>query len=126
VKRSQVQDWLSRYIAAWRSNERADITSLFSSDAQYRYHPYDDAIVGAEAIADAWLEDPDDPSTWEATYDAVAVDGETAVAVGLSRYRGTEDRPAREYHNCFVLRFDDAGRCRELTEWFMQTPSDQG
>ena len=26
------------------------------------------------------------------------------------------------YDNCFVIRFDGDGRCREFTEWFMQRP----
>jgi hypothetical protein len=30
----------------------------------------------------------------------------------------------REYHNCFVMRSDDDGRCADFTEWFMQQPRD--
>ena len=122
MDREHVADWLARYVAAWRSNDRSQITALFTDDAQYRYHPYDAPVVGAGAIADDWLEAPDDPAEWDATYHAITVDGDTAVAVGVSRYRATADRPAREYHNCFVIRFADDGRCREFTEWFMQTP----
>lgn len=29
------------------------------------------------------------------------------------------------FDNCFVLRFDTHGRCREFTEWFMQCPGGQ-
>ena len=35
-----VQDWLDRYIAAWRSNEAEPIAGLFTEDAVYRYRPY--------------------------------------------------------------------------------------
>lgn len=38
----QLQDWLDRYIAAWRANEREPIEVLFTGDATYRYHPYGD------------------------------------------------------------------------------------
>ena len=123
--REDVARWLSDYIDAWRSNDRRQIARLFSPDARYRYYPYEDPVIGAEAIADSWLSDPDDPESWEASYEPVAVDGDTAVAVGVSRYAATADQPAREYHNSFVLRFDDAGRCRELTEWYVQTPPDR-
>ena len=27
------------------------------------------------------------------------------------------------YDNCFVMRFDGDGRCREFTEWFMKRPA---
>jgi hypothetical protein len=45
------------------------------------------------------------------------VDGDTVVATGASRYR--ELLPGglvgRTYANCFVMRFDGEGRCREFT-----------
>ena len=117
-----VQRWLDDYVEAWRTYERERITALFTDDAAYRYHPYDDPVVGAAAIADDWLEHPDEPGTWEASYSPLAVDGDTAVAVGTSSYDATDDAPARTYSNCYVMRFDDDGRCREFTEWFMKHP----
>ena len=33
------------------------------------------------------------------------------------------DREVAEvYDNCFVMRFDAAGRCREFTEWYVRRP----
>ncbi len=49
-----------------------------------------------------------------------AVDGDRAVAVGYSRYLAMAERPERTYHNCFLLRFADDGRCGEFTEYFME------
>ncbi len=121
--RGAVANWLGEYVEAWRSNDRQRIVRLFTPDAAYRYYPYEEPIVGADAIASSWLDDPDEPSSWEATYVPVAVDGDTAVATGTSRYRPTKGRPARTYHNCFVIRFDADGRCREFTEWYVQEPA---
>jgi ketosteroid isomerase-like protein len=123
MDREDVSRWLDGYVDAWRSYDRTAIVALFTEDAQYRYAPYEEPLNGAQAIADSWLEDPDDPDSWEASYGPVAIDGDTAVAVGSSRYRATPQRPARTYHNCYLLRFADDGRCRELTEWFMQEPA---
>jgi hypothetical protein len=47
------------------------------------------------------------------------VEGEQAVATGRSRYLDPDGALKRQYHNCFVLRFDGEGRC---TEWFMLHP----
>ena len=67
--------------------------------------------------------DRDEPGTYEANYRAIAVDGDVAVAVGISSYREEPGGPvARVYDNCFVMRFDGDGRCREFTEWFMERP----
>ena len=50
------------------------------------------------------------------------MDGDVAVATGISS-TGSRGRAARVYDNCFVMRFDSEGRCREFTEWFMQRKS---
>ncbi len=95
----------------------------------YRYHPGDEPIVGRDDVVDSWLgagdfpdaSDRDEPGTFDASYRAVAVDGDTAVAVGTSTYSESPGGPvAKTFDNCFVMRFDDAGRCREFTEWYVE------
>jgi hypothetical protein len=49
------QDWLDRYVHAWNSYDRADISGLFSEDVAYRCHPYDEPIVGRGAVVASWL-----------------------------------------------------------------------
>jgi SnoaL-like domain len=120
---TQAQSWLDGYVTAWRSNEREQIAALFSDDVVYRYRPYggdDHTDRGLQALVDSWLGEPDDPGSWEAAYEVYAVDGDRAVATGYSRYLATDDAPERTYHNCFLLRFDDDGRCAEFTEFYME------
>jgi hypothetical protein len=120
MNRTDVQGWLDRYIEAWRANDAAAISALFSGDATYRYRPYGDGEVrGAQAIAASWLESPDEPNSWDARYEAWAVDGDRAVATGTSRYDATATDPERTYSNCYLLEFDGDGRCRAFTEFFM-------
>jgi len=125
-----VQAWLDRYVAAWRTYDPAAIGALFSADAAYRYHPADDPIIGREAIVAAWV-DPqpgsqasgrDEPGTYEAHYEPYAVEGERAVAVGWSRYWTDPTRAVsgNAFDNCFLLEFDSAGRCRSFTEFFRE------
>ena len=117
------QRWLDDYIGAWRSYDAQAIRALFTDDAEYRYHPWDEGdevVVGRNAIAASWLEDRDDPGTWSAEYRPWAVDGDRAVAVGVSRYLAADGSLDREYHNAFLCQFDDEGRCRSFTELFMK------
>ena len=46
VTHEDVQAWLDRYVAAWESYDPAEIGELFSEDAEYRYHPANEPIVG--------------------------------------------------------------------------------
>ena len=116
MTRDEVQAWLDAYVAAWRSYE--GIAELFSADAEYRYHPYDDAQRGREAIVAGWLEEPDDPGSWEARYEPLLVEGDRAVATGETRYAD-----GQTFSNLFVLGFDGEGRCREFIEWYMEHPT---
>jgi ketosteroid isomerase-like protein len=129
VTKDDVDRWLADYVAAWLSYDRAKIEALFAEDITYRYHPEDDPIEGRSAVVASWLGDGDspdaserdEPGTYSAAYRAIAVDGDVAVATGISSYRDSPDGPVvRIYDNCFVMQFDSEGRCREFTEWFMQ------
>lgn len=121
-----VQRWLDRYVAAWRSYDPGDIGDLFSDDAEYRYHPYDEPLRGRDEIVRSWTgpdgdaSERDEPDSWSAQYEPYAVDGDRAVAIGWSRYLATADEPAKLYHNCYLLRFDDNGRCSSFTEYFIK------
>jgi ketosteroid isomerase-like protein len=125
------QAWLDDYVAAWRSYDRAAIAALFSDDVSYRYHPYDEPVLGRDAVVASWLGEGgaagastrDAPGTYDAHYAPVAVDGDVVVATGSSTYL---DEPGgsvtQEFENCFVMRFDDEGRCCEFTEYYLRRP----
>jgi hypothetical protein len=127
------QAWLDRYVEAWRSYEPEAVADLFSADVTYRYHPYDEPVVGRDAVVASWLgeDEPSDagastrdaPGTYDAHYVPVAVDGDTVVATGRSTYTDTPGGPVvKVYENCFVLRFDARGRCRDFTEYYIKHP----
>jgi ketosteroid isomerase-like protein len=131
VDRARAQAWLDNYVAAWLSYDADAIRGLFSEDIAYRYHPYDNPIVGREAVVASWLGESDSdgastrdaPGTYSARYAPVAVDDDVVAATGISSYRERPDGPiVRIYDNCFVMRFDDEGRCLEFTEYYIQRP----
>jgi hypothetical protein len=133
VDHESAQAWLDAYVEAWRTYDPQRIRALFSEDVAYRYHPYDEPVVGADAVVASWLGESDAegastrdaPGTYDGSYAPVAVDGDTVVARGSSTYRREPGGPVdRVYDNCFLLRFDDAGRCREFTEFYVRRPSD--
>jgi hypothetical protein len=126
VTRDDVQRWLDRYVAAWRTYDPPAVGDLFSDDAEYRYHPWDSPIMGRAEIVRSWVapegneSQRDEPSAWDARYEPYAVDGDRAVAFGWSRYFADGDTPEKLYHNCYLLEFDGAGRCRSFTEYFVE------
>jgi ketosteroid isomerase-like protein len=125
------QQWLDRYLAAWLSYDREAIGSLFSDDVSYRYHPWDEPVVGRDEVVASWLGERGDDGastrdatgTYDAAYAPVAVDGDVVVATGTSSYRDEPGGQVTEtFANCFVMRFDGEGRCREFTEYYAKHP----
>ena len=129
MDKPEVDRWLDSYVEAWKTYDRDLIGALFAENITYRYHPYDDPIVGRHAVVAAWVGESDTPGvsardapgTYDGNYAAIAVDGDVAVATGLTTYyEAPGGRVDRVFYNCFVMRFDGTTRCTEFTEWYME------
>lgn len=122
----EIQGWLDRYVAAWRSYDPVAIGELFAEDAEYRYHPWDEPIRGRAEIVRAWVAPDgagstrDEPDSWDARYEPYAVEGDRAVAIGWSRYFASGETPEKLYHNCYLLQFAGDGRCRSFVEFYIE------
>ena len=121
MDKASVDKWLQAYMHAWNTYSPVAIGDLFTDDATYSFHPYDEPVVGREAIVAAWLKDPDATGTFEADYKPIAVDGNVAVVNGRSRYFKDSSRTelTKEWDNLFVIEFDTDGRCRSFREWWV-------
>jgi ketosteroid isomerase-like protein len=117
MEREAVQAWIDAYLDAWRSNTPEQIAALFAEDATYAYNPWEDPLRGRETIVADWLDEPDEPDSWEAEYRPMLVDNRRAIITGETRYAD-----GKIYSNLFVTDFDDDGRCRAFTEWYMRHP----
>ena len=131
MDRGSVQAWLDGYVDAWRTYDPSLIGELFSEEAEYRYHPWDEPLRGREAIVASWVAPEgaasgrDEPGTYDGRYEPFIVQGDRAVAVGRSDYWTDAGRSELDqvYDNAWLLEFDPAGRCRSFTEFFMRRPT---
>lgn len=121
MDRKAAQEWLSRYVAAWKSYDPVEIGALFSEDALYHDHPFDPPVRGRGAIVASWLREDhrDQPGTYDGAYAPIVVEGDLVVSNGRSRYFRPDGTVDKEYDNIFLIRFDPEGRCREFREWYM-------
>jgi ketosteroid isomerase-like protein len=115
-----VNEWIDAYEEAWRSNDPQRIAGLFTEDATYAYDPWGNPLRGREAIVADWLREPDEPDSWEAEYRPMLIHDDRAIVTGVTRYAD-----GKVYSNLFVIDFDDEGRCRVFTEWYMRHPHEK-
>ena len=128
IDAEMVQRWLDAYNHAWITYDPDEIGELFTDEAEYRWHPWDegdDVVRGRSQIIAAWLENRDAVGTYRGAYGPLLVKDDMAIAVGLSYYYTdkTQETLDRVFHNLWVLQFTDEGRCRSFTEWYMQAPN---
>ena len=119
MTRDEVQAWLDAYTEAWRSYDATAISDLFAPDATYAFHPYEEPVRGTDAIVAVWLKEPDEPSSWDASYAPSLIQDRQAIATGETRYLNS----GHVFSNLFELDFDTDGRCTRFVEWYVPHPS---
>ena len=113
------RDWLERYFAAWRSNDRAEVEALFSEDAVYYVSPFQEPRRGRDEIVDVWISGGVQPEL-RLEHRPLAFSGATGVAHWAASFV-TEDGGARvDLDGLILLEFDQDGRCRDHREWFAE------
>ena len=111
--RASVAAWIEAYERAWRSAGTAPLAELFAAGASYRMSPYEEPVCGLEPIGALWERERAGPDEqFEMSWEIVAVEGDAAVARVEVDYASGE-----QYRDLWIVRFDDAGRCREFEEW---------
>jgi ketosteroid isomerase-like protein len=128
IDAEMAQRWLDAYSHAWLTYDLDEIGALFTDDAEYRWHPWDEGDTvarGRSQIVAAWLANRDRAGTYRGSYSPLLVHDDLAIAVGVSFYYtdATQRTLDRAYHNLWILRFTDEGQCHSFTEWYMPAPS---
>ena len=108
---SDVMEWVGRYERAWRAVDLDAVDELFTPDAHYRTSPYEESLVGYDAIKTIWR---DEELVFTVEAEKVAVDGQVAV-VRLEVHYGNPVR--QEYRDLWVITFAPDGRCADFEEW---------
>ncbi|MBV9819463.1 MAG: nuclear transport factor 2 family protein [Solirubrobacterales bacterium] len=108
-------DWIAAYEAAWRSPGTDDVRTLFTEEATYQAAPFDEPLVGLDAIASFWEDEREGPNeAFTLTSEIVAAEGDTAVARIQVVYG---DPPQRTYRDLWVITLTGDTRCSAFEEW---------
>ncbi|WP_402841604.1 nuclear transport factor 2 family protein [Microbacterium sp. GXS0129] len=111
-------DFVARYLTAWTSNDPVDIAAVFAPEAVYHPRPNASQIAsGIDEITAFWLEERDEPGTWEFEWTVVVEDANAAAIRGVTSYPAGAKKGV--YDNLWLVRFDTDGRAVEFTDWWI-------
>ncbi len=122
MDRSDVANWVERYVVAWNSNEPEGIGALFTDDAEYLTEPYAPAWRGRDQIVREWIENKDEPGETEFSFDVIGIEGDLGFVRGRTVYK----TPPRTYDNLWEITLDTDGKAKRFVEWWMKQPEEGG
>jgi ketosteroid isomerase-like protein len=124
MNRGDLEGWIQAYERAWRTAGTEPLADLFAPDAIYLTGPFQEPVVGLEAIARMWEAEREGPDEeFEMASDPVAVEGAAGVARIEVRYG--PPRP-QVYRDLWIVTLDEDGRCVRFEEWPFWPPGTRG
>ncbi len=127
ITQAQVQIWLDAYGKAWIEGDPDKLVTLFTDDALYQETPFDEPMVGKEAIRAYWQEGAADAQEDVSFSSKVwALDDMYAVAHWQARFTRIPSGTRVDLDGTFKLLFSitlDGLKCRELREWWHRQES---
>jgi hypothetical protein len=109
------EEWVCAYEAAWRTAGTAALSDLLTADATYQAGPFDDPIVGLDAIARFWEAEREGPNeAFKLSWELITAQNDTAVARAQVIYDGP---PSRIYRDLWIITLTTDGHCSRFEEW---------
>jgi hypothetical protein len=121
IDTAPIDEWLGRYCAAWKTDDRDEIAALFTAEVRYFTTPYSEPLEGVEAVIAYWLGEEESTVSWTFDREVVAREGDLFVVRAVTRYpEGTTDADGPEvFHNLWLVTLGPDGRAREFVEYWM-------
>jgi hypothetical protein len=112
------EQWLSSYGRASEENDPRASADLFAEDATYYESPFDEPLVGREAIYGYWLAGAQRLADKRFSHAILAVRGNVGVARWQANCIVKDTGIILILDAIFVVEFDAQGRCIHFREWW--------
>lgn len=112
------EQWLETYGKASQENDPQTSAALFAPDAAYYVSPFEDPMVGRDAIYQYWDRGARNLKDKTSSFEILAVNGQLGIARWQSKFTVTESGKQFALDCLFVAAFDENGKCCEFREWW--------
>lgn len=115
----EFENWLARYGYAWEAGDAQAAIELFSDDAEYFENPFDEPMIGKEAIRRYWSGGAGESQKGiHFQHRAAAVTGNKGLAQWEATFTRVPSGNHVELNGFLMAEFDAAGRCSVFREWW--------
>jgi hypothetical protein len=119
IDHTAFEEWLLAYGRAWETGNPDAVAALFTPDAAYYETPFDEPMVGAEAIRRYWSQGAE-----QAQKDVrfgfliLSIAGRMGIAKWQASFERIPSGVGVELDGILTAEFDQSGRCRVFREWW--------
>jgi hypothetical protein len=110
--------WMTEYGRASAENDPRASANLFAENAAYYETPFAEPMMGRDAIFEYWRKGAQTLKEKEASFEILAVNGNTGIARWQSKFTVIESGKRLALDCLFVIEFDDDGLCHTFREWW--------
>ena len=111
--------WLTAYGSAWENGDPHKASELFSDQASYQETPFEDPMIGREAIHEYWRAGAESSQTEISfTYRILSVRRNEGIAHWQAKFNRVPSGNRVELDGVLVAEFDDVGLCADFKEWW--------
>ena len=119
ISLNKFEKWLDAYGAAWQSGDANAAIKLFTEDASYHETPFDEPMVGLDAIRQYWSEGAGEShKDVSFMYQGAVVVEDRGLAQWQANFVRIPSGNQVELDGFFMATFDAAGKCSVFREWW--------
>jgi hypothetical protein len=128
IDQKAFEGWLIAYGEAWKNGDPAAAGPLFTPDAAYWETPFDEPMVGTEAIRRYWSQGAGQTQkNVRFDFSILATLGRMGIAKWHASFERIPSGVGVELDGILTAEFDQSGRCRVFREWWhrRETPNER-
>lgn len=110
--------WLEMYGKASQENDAQASAELFSLNARYYETPFDEPMIGREAMYQYWSKGAQTLKDKEANFEILSLKDNLGIAHWQSKFTVIESGKCLALDCLFLVEFDDNDKCSVFREWW--------
>lgn len=112
------KEWMDMYGKACEDSDPQAAAKLFTQNATYYETPFDEPMIGQDAIYRYWSAASQALKDVQFSYEIVAVTGNRGIALWQGKFVGVNSGNRVALDGVFLVEFDQRQKCTLFREWW--------